>query len=127
MTRVHINIGVQNIDESIKFYTALFGGAPSVVRQDYAKWSLEKPALNFALSSCCGGQGVHHLGIQTDAGTELDSVLGRMKSAGYGGEKATNVSCCYSQQDKAWFEDPLGVRWEVFKTHGEAPATKCCA
>ncbi len=117
MKRIHINLGVQDLDPSIAFYTALFGAAPSVVKDDYAKWSLDNPSVNFAISSCCGDSGIHHLGIQTEQDGELDEVLHRMSAAGHESEKQSDVSCCYARQDKAWVDDPQGVRWEAFRTH----------
>jgi catechol 2,3-dioxygenase-like lactoylglutathione lyase family enzyme len=127
MKRIHINIGVKELDPSIAFYTALFGAAPGVVKDDYAKWSLDSPAVNFALSSCCGDSGIHHLGIQTEQDSELDEVLERMSAAGHGTEIQRDVSCCYAVSDKSWIDDPQGVRWEAFRTHQADTGQKCSA
>jgi len=127
MKRIHINIGVRDLDPSIAFYTALFGSAPSVVKDDYAKWSLDNPAVNFAISSCCGDSGIHHLGIQAEQDEELDEVLIRMRAAGFGKDKQNDVSCCYAVSDKAWIDDPQGVRWETFRTHRTDTGARCCA
>ena len=127
MKRIHIHVGVKELDPPVEFYTVLFGTGPNVLKADYAKWSLDNPAVNFALSSCCGDAGIHHLGIQVERDDELDEVLKHMHATGHGAEKLENVSCCYSRQDKAWVEDPLGVRWEAFRTHGEETGTSCCS
>ncbi len=127
MKRIHINLGVEDLDASIDFYTALFGTAPSVVKDDYAKWMLDNPVVNFAVSSSCGGAGVDHLGIQVERDEELDDVLQRMEAAGHGSEKRHDVSCCYARQDKAWIEDPHGLRWEAFRTHAQDTGATCCA
>ncbi len=129
MKRIHINLGVQDLEASLAFYTALFGVSPSVVKPDYAKWDLDNPAVNFAINSCCGGAGVHHLGIQAESEAELQDVVARMRAAGHGTETERDVNCCYSRQDKAWIDDPHGVRWEAFRSYGQsaqdAPQT-CC-
>ena len=129
MKRIHINLGVEDLDASIDFYTTLFGLAPSLVRPDYAKWMLDDPLVNFSLSSCCGKAGINHLGIQAERDEELDEVLLRLQAAGRAGEKEKNVSCCYAISDKAWIDDPQGVRWEAFRTHEQetGPGPKCCA
>ena len=127
MKRIHIHIGVEDLGASVAFYTALFGAAPSLAKDDYAKWTLDDPAVNFALSSCCGGAGIHHLGIQAESDEELDDVLNRLAAAGHRGDKQNNVSCCYARQDKAWIDDPHGLRWEAFRTHRPDTGQKCCA
>ena len=116
MKRLHVNLGVEELGPSVAFYTALFGAAPDVLKHDYAKWLLDEPAVNFAITSCCGGAGVHHLGIQADDEAELSEVVQRMRAAGGTGDPERQVTCCYARQDKAWATDPQGVRWEAFRT-----------
>ena len=119
MKRLHINLGVEELGPSVAFYTALFGAAPNVRKADYAKWLLDEPAVNFAITACCGGTGLHHLGIQADDEAELTEVVGRMRAAGAAGstvEVERQVACCYARQDKAWVADPQGVQWEAFRT-----------
>ena len=116
MKRLHVNLGVEDLTASVAFYTALFGAAPDVLKDDYAKWLLDEPAVNFAITSCCGGAGMHHLGIQAESEAELAEVVQRMRAAGRDGEVERNVTCCYARQDKAWIADPQGVQWEAFRT-----------
>ena len=116
MKRLHVNLGVEDLGPSVAFYTELFGVAPNVLKDDYAKWLLDDPAVNFSITSCCGGAGVHHLGIQADTEAELLEVAGRMRAAGGTGDLLRQVTCCYARQDKAWIADPQGVHWEAFRT-----------
>ena len=116
MKRLHINLGVEDLGPSVAFYTGLFGAAPDVLKDDYAKWLLDDPAVNFSITSCCGGTGVHHLGIQADTEAELMDVVARMRTAGGMNDVERQVTCCYARQDKAWIADPQGVHWEAFRT-----------
>ena len=121
MKRFHVHIGVANLDHSIRFYSTLFGAEPAVVKSDYAKWMLDDPRVNFAIS--CGRQaekGVEHLGIQAEDGEELGEVYSRLKSAGRPVLEEGNTTCCYARSEKSWIADPDGLVWEAFLTTGEA-------
>lgn len=120
MKRFHVHVNVENIDASILFYTTLFGVEPRVVKPDYAKWMLEDPQVNFAISHRDRKAGVDHLGLQAEDEAELMAIGQRLQAADAVtlAEKAT--TCCYAHSDKFWAEDPQGVRWESFHTHGEA-------
>lgn len=145
MKRLHVHVGVDNLDQSIAFYSSLFGNGPSVTKSDYAKWMLEDPRVNFAISCKEGAaKGVEHLGIQVEDGAELADVYGRLKVAGGPVLEEGATTCCYAKSEKSWITDPDGVVWETFLTHGEstvygdspdleqlasdnAAATACCA
>lgn len=118
MKRVHIHVSVKDLDKSIRFYETLFGAAPSVVKDEYAKWMLDDPAVNFAISQTAAKPGVDHIGIQTGAAEELADIAKRLKTAGAQTFDQEQTSCCYAVSDKTWVEDPSGVRWETFFTHG---------
>jgi hypothetical protein len=120
MKRFHAHVNVDNMADSIRFYTALFGAKPSVTQPDYAKWMLDDPRVNFAISQHGRAAGVDHLGIQAEDETELTVMGERLLQADAVAlaEKAT--TCCYARSDKFWAEDPQGVRWETFHTLGEA-------
>jgi len=121
MKRFHVHVSVEDIDHSIAFYTALFATAPTVLKPDYAKWMLDDPRVNFAISKRATTSGVDHLGIQVESENELDEVSARLEQTRGPTftEKAT--TCCYAKSDKQWVADPQGVAWETFLTHGEAP------
>jgi catechol 2,3-dioxygenase-like lactoylglutathione lyase family enzyme len=122
MKRLHVHIAVHDLEKSIAFYSALFAGEPSVRKSDYAKWMLDDPRVNLAISQRGRTSGIDHLGIQTDTDTELHELARRLKTAGetMRGQQAT--ACCYAQSNKAWVDDPSGVKWETFFTFGEAAA-----
>jgi catechol 2,3-dioxygenase-like lactoylglutathione lyase family enzyme len=121
MKRFHLHVAVADLDRSIGFYAALFGARPSVVKPDYAKWVIDDPRVNFAISS---GQhavpGIEHLGIQAESAEELREVYGRLKRAGRPVLEEGETTCCYAQSEKSWVADPDGVVWEAFHTRGEA-------
>ena len=119
MKRLHMHVGVEDLAQSMRFYSTLFGADPSVVKDDYAKWMLDDPKVNFAISQR-GVGGVDHLGIQVDSREELDELAGRLKAAGETTRDQEAASCCYARSDKSWVNDPSGVRWETFYTFGEA-------
>ena len=133
MKRMHLHVSVPDLDQSIRFYAALFGAKPSVVKPDYAKWMLEDPRVNFAISQRKTASGVDHVGIQVESAAELAELASRLKAAGERTFDETAVNCCYANSDKSWVNDPAGVRWETFLTHGEAttygkdPAPKAAA
>ncbi|MBM3504651.1 MAG: glyoxalase/bleomycin resistance/dioxygenase family protein [Alphaproteobacteria bacterium] len=118
MKRLHVHVKVKNIDESIRFYSTLFGNDPTVVKDDYAKWFLEDPRVNFAISPGAEKTGIHHLGIQTESEDELDELAERLEAAGEAVAHQDKANCCYALSDKAWVRDPEGVSWETFFTHG---------
>jgi catechol 2,3-dioxygenase-like lactoylglutathione lyase family enzyme len=121
MKRLHVHVSVDDLDRSIGFYSALFATGPSVVKTDYAKWMLEDPCVNFAISARQGGRaGVSHLGIQAGDEAELTEVYGRLRAAEGPVSEQGAVTCCYHRSEKAWIEDPSGVNWEAFLTHGES-------
>lgn len=119
MKRMHIHLSVDNIEKSTAFYTKLFGAKPSVVKADYAKWMLDDPCVNFAMSSHEGAKrGIEHIGIQAENADELAEVYGRIKEAGGAIIDEGATTCCYAQSEKNWTADPDGVAWEAFLTHG---------
>ena len=120
MKRMHLHVSVPDLDQSIRFYESLFGAAPSVVKDDYAKWMLDDPRVNFAISQRDRAAGVDHIGIQTDTAEELAVLSGRLKAAGAETFDQTATTCCYARSDKSWVSDPAGVRWETFFTFGDA-------
>lgn len=122
MKRMHMHVSVPDIDPAVAFYSALFGAAPSVLKEDYAKWMLDDPRVNLAISSRARGTGVDHVGLQVDSAEELGELAARLKSAGAITFDQEATTCCYAQSDKSWVTDPAGVRWETFFTHGEATA-----
>jgi catechol 2,3-dioxygenase-like lactoylglutathione lyase family enzyme len=121
MKRLHVHVAVGNLDRSIGFYSTLFGAQPSVTKDDYAKWMLDDPKVNFAISSRDGrAQGVDHLGIQVETDGELRALADQLKAAGETTRDQEATTCCYAQSNKAWVNDPSGIRWETFFTFGEA-------
>ncbi|BDU18123.1 ArsI/CadI family heavy metal resistance metalloenzyme [Lysobacter auxotrophicus] len=120
MNRFHVHLNVSNLDASIRFYSQLFATAPAVVKGDYAKWMLEDPRVNFAISTTGRTPGIDHLGIQVDNGDELVSLGQRLDAAGSTVVPEPDATCCYARSDKMWTEDPQGTRWETFHTFGEA-------
>jgi catechol 2,3-dioxygenase-like lactoylglutathione lyase family enzyme len=120
MKRFHVHVNVRDLDTSIGFYSQLFGSAPSVRQPDYAKWMLEDPRLNFAISQRERAAGVDHLGLQAEDSADLEEIGARLKAADAVSLAETGTTCCYAQSDKYWSEDPQGLRWETFHTHGAA-------
>jgi catechol 2,3-dioxygenase-like lactoylglutathione lyase family enzyme len=140
MKRLHVHVAVDDLDASIGFYATLFGAEPSVVKGDYAKWMLDDPRVNFAISDRHHAPGLDHLGIQVESSEELAELAGRLKAAGQTTLDQTAATCCYAKSDKAWVSDPSGISWETFFTFGEATvygedsqpeaepaASACCA
>lgn len=120
MKRLHVHVAVGELDEAIPFYSALFGARPTVVKDDYAKWLLDDPRVNFAVSSRGEASGVDHLGIQVEDADELGEAYARMAAAKGPVLEVGETVCCYARSEKSWIADPAGVFWEVFHTHGEA-------
>jgi hypothetical protein len=120
MKRFHVHVNVDQLDSSIRFYTTLFGAAPSVLEADYAKWMLDDPRVNFAISQRGRQAGVDHLGMQAENDAELAAIGTRLHAADAVALTEKGTTCCYARSDKFWAEDPQGVRWETFHTHGSA-------
>lgn len=121
MKRMHVHVGVEDLDRSVSFYSTLFGAQPSVLKSDYARWMLEDPRVNFAISSGQhAAKGIEHLGIQAESNEELAEVYGRLKAADRPVLEEGATTCCYAQSEKSWIADPDGVVWEAFFTSGEA-------
>jgi catechol 2,3-dioxygenase-like lactoylglutathione lyase family enzyme len=120
MKRFHVHVAVPDLQQSIRFYSTMFGIEPTVVKPDYAKWMLDDPRINFAISARGSAAGVNHLGFQVDDASELEEIHGRLQGAGAVTEEK-NVSCCYARSDKYWVTDPAGVAWESFHSLGSVP------
>ena len=118
MKRIHIGLEVKDIEASTRFYSTLFGAPPSVLQEDYAKWMLDDPRVNFSISLRCDTPGRMHLGLQVESAEELSEVTDRLKQAGLGARETPQVTCCYAKSDKTWTADPEGMPWEAFLTHG---------
>ena len=120
MKRLHVHVAVDDLDRSIGFYSALFATEPSVTKPDYAKWMLDDPRVNFAISMRGTAAGVEHLGIQVEDAGELADVYARLKKADAPVVEEGKTTCCYAKSEKSWITDPQGVVWETFLTEGEA-------
>ncbi|HEY3950909.1 ArsI/CadI family heavy metal resistance metalloenzyme [Phenylobacterium sp.] len=120
MKRLHLHVSVPDLEPSIRFYATLFGAPPSVVKADYAKWMLDDPRVNFAISTRDRAPGLDHVGIQVETSGELAELAGRLKAAGAETFDEAATTCCYARSDKSWVSDPAGLRWETFFTFGEA-------
>lgn len=120
MYRFHVHLAVDQLDESIRFYSALFGAEPTVSKPDYAKWALDDPRVNFAISRKDGNRpGVNHLGVQADSAEALESLYQRLGRANIASQPECGARCCYAESDKHWAVDPTGVVWEAFHTMGD--------
>jgi hypothetical protein len=121
MKRLHVHVAVDDLAQSIRFYATLFAAEPIVLKDDYAKWMLDDPRVNFAISKLPGrAAGISHLGIQAEHEAELGEVYERLARAERPIVEAKNTTCCYARSDKQWIADPQGVPWETFFTHGDA-------
>src|SRR6516165_1197448 len=120
MKRFHVHVSVEDLAQSVRFYSTLFSTEPTVLKDDYAKWMLEDPRVNFAISTGSGQAGISHLGIQAEDEGELAEVYERLSRADRPIVEAKGATCCYAQSDKQWIADPQGVPWETFFTYGEA-------
>jgi catechol 2,3-dioxygenase-like lactoylglutathione lyase family enzyme len=143
MKRFHVHVAVDDLAANIRFYSTVFGQAPAVEKPDYAKWMLEDPRINFAISSRGLETGVDHLGLQVDSAEELKELRDRVAQADIAALDQSGAACCYAKSDKYWTRDPQGVAWETYHTLGEIPtygrdakapaapadkpATACCA
>jgi len=120
MKRMHVHVGVEDIPNAIRFYSALFAAQPAVVKPDYAKWMLDDPRVNFAISTRGKQPGLDHLGIQVEDKDELNEVYARLHRAGGNVIEQGQTSCCYAKSEKSWIDDPSGIAWETFHTTGES-------
>lgn len=120
MKRLHVHVSVDDLSRSIGFYSALFASGPSVVKSDYAKWMLEDPRVNFAISTRGRTPGLDHLGIQVETGDELQEIYARLRQAGGNIIEQGQTACCYAKSEKSWIDDPAGIAWETFHTTGES-------
>ncbi len=120
MKRFHVHVHVADLDASVRFYSTLFGEQPVVVKPDYAKWMLEDPRVNFAITSGAASPAVDHLGFQVESDEELAVVARRLDAAGQWVVKQENATCCYARGNKSWVNDPSGISWETFHTFGES-------
>lgn len=139
MKRFHVHAHVEDLQASIAFYSRMFGAEPTRIESDYAKWMVEDPRINFAISTRGDSRGVDHLGIQTDSEEELIELKARAQAADMALQDAGETTCCYAHSDKYWVTDPQGIAWEQFHTLGDIPvfserpkeakeaATSCCA
>ena len=137
MKRFHVHISVNDLERNIQFYSSIFGSAPTVQKPDYAKWMLEDPRINFAISRRGHRLGVNHLGLQVDSTDELTNMRASLELADASLVEQTGASCCYARSDKYWVTDPQGIAWETFHSLGAVPvygedsqaspqATACC-
>ena len=120
MKRMHVHVGVEDLAKAIRFYSALFATQPAVVKPDYAKWMLDDPCVNFAISTRGKQPGLDHLGIQVESQDELQEVYDRLRKAAGNIIEQGNTSCCYAKSEKSWIDDPAGISWEAFFTTGES-------
>ena len=120
MKRLHVHVSVEEISSSVRFYSALFAAQPAVVKPDYAKWMLEDPRVNFAISTRGREVGLDHLGIQVETSDELHEVNARLREAGGNIIAQGQTTCCYATSEKSWIDDPAGIAWETFHTTGES-------
>lgn len=118
MKRVHVNVRVEDLDRAVGFYTALFGARPDIVKDDYVRFRLDEPSVNFSISRRGGPAGVDHMGIDVDTPEELAEATERLRAAGYAASDPADGVCCYARLTKSWSVDPAGVPWETFHTHG---------
>jgi catechol 2,3-dioxygenase-like lactoylglutathione lyase family enzyme len=120
MKRFHVQFSVSNVEQSVQFYSTLFGQKPTVLQGDYAKWMLEDPRINFAISHRAKVTGIEHLGLQADTPEELAELTARLRDANFAVMDETATTCCYAQSDKGWVHDPDQIAWESFYTFGSA-------
>ena len=116
MKRFHVHVAVKDLASSIRFYSALFGAEPTVTKTDYAKWMVDDPRINFAISQRGEHIGVNHLGLQVDSNEELEALRAQAESAELAAAAEKGGTCCYARSDKYWYTDPQGVAWETYHT-----------
>jgi catechol 2,3-dioxygenase-like lactoylglutathione lyase family enzyme len=120
MKRFHAHVRVNDLESSVRFYSTLFGVEPAVLKSDYAKWMIEDPRVNFAITAGSASTGLDHLGLQVESDEDLAVIAGRLDAAGESVVKQENASCCYARGNKGWVSDPNGISWETFHTFGES-------
>ena len=121
MKRFHVHVSVDKLPENIRFYSSIFGAEPSVAKEDYAKWMLDDPRVNFAISTRGHEAGVNHLGVQVESEAELKDMRVRLIAAQAPVLEQKEAACCYAKSDKYWITDPQGIAWETFHTLGSVP------
>lgn len=121
MKRFHVHVSVDDLDANVRFYSAMFGAPPAILKPDYAKWMLDDPRVNFAISSRGVKAGVDHLGVQVESASELTALREQAAAAKFAGFDHANAECCYARSDKYWTTDPQGIPWETFHTLGSIP------
>ena len=124
MKRLHVNVQVKDVATTIAFYEQLFAAAPTVVKKDYAKWMLEDPRVNFSISLSSKQEGIEHLGIQVESEAEREEMFQRLDQLQGKRFDEGDTVCCYAHSTKSWIEDPQGVSWEIFQTHGVSDVNK---
>ena len=120
MKRFHVHVAVDDLDANIRFYSSVFGMPPTLQKADYAKWMVEDPRINFAISSRGATTGVDHLGFQVDSDEELSVLRGQVAAAEIAALDQPDAQCCYARSDKYWITDPQGIAWETYRTLGQA-------
>jgi predicted lactoylglutathione lyase len=120
MKCLHVHVAVNDLQSSVAFYSALFAAQPTIIKTDYAKWLLDDPRVNFAISTRGRQPGLDHLGIQVESRDELHEVYTRLRQAGGTIVEQGQTSCCYAKSEKSWIDDPAGIAWETFHTTGES-------
>ncbi|MFN0315980.1 MAG: ArsI/CadI family heavy metal resistance metalloenzyme [Burkholderiales bacterium] len=118
MNRFHVHVAVEDLEANIRFYSAVFGAEPAVKQEDYAKWMLEDPRINFAISNRGHEEGINHLGIQVESDDELDAMRLRLADAAISATAPGEAACCYARSNKYWTTDPQGVAWETYHSLG---------
>jgi lactoylglutathione lyase len=121
MKRFHVHVAVSDLNKSIAFYSAMFGEQPTMVKPDYAKWMLEDPRINFAISNRGNVPGVNHLGLQAEDDAELEAIHANLQTADTAVLPEKGANCCYAKSDKYWVTDPQGIAWESFRSLGTIP------
>lgn len=119
MKRFHVHVSVDKLEDSIRFYSTLFGAQPAVLKPDYAKWMLDDPRVNFAISQRDRKAGINHVGFQVDSAEELAAMRAQLDAADTSIVEQTGAACCYARSDKHWVTDPSGIAWETFRSMGE--------
>ena len=127
MKRLHVHVAVDDIERSVGFYSALFAAQPAVLKPDYAKWMLDDPRVNFAISTRGRQPGLDHLGIQADNTDELKEIYARLHKAGGDVVEQGQTSCCYAKSEKSWIDDPSGIAWRPFSQPAKAPTVATAA
>ncbi|MEQ8207467.1 MAG: ArsI/CadI family heavy metal resistance metalloenzyme [Woeseia sp.] len=134
MKRLHLHIGVNDLDQGVRFYSALFGTEPVKLKEDYAKWMPDDPRVSLAISTRAGSRGIDHLGVQAETEEELQEMRTRLQNADLAAYDEGDAVCCYAHSDKTWVDDPAGMPWEVYRTMNDAQlfngeqeaAAACC-